>query len=339
MIVFIEYAQTQVDEKSLTLFFDAPGDAWIRRQALIDVFGIKKSIVQKLTLPKAATQSPQGAYVIQWQQGVEFLMDIGISDAVETSLEQITQTLSTLPRESLRQPKLKQTPQGTALALRANVPQMPEAVTTAEDIAVYTENLRQLWLAEQQLREAQEKVKDFTGNSLPELPKSINSFQAIKTYARKLFDMWVADAKYRDAHTHFQTQPTDTWIPFAESPQTSEENGTQLPKSTVDAIQQALVNTIGRPLDPDIVDLYEGEPDALEREYDALVNYIVRDTGQSYGVVKTLGYKRLSEVVGTNFEAANVKPIEIIRKKGWWKQSYRALWDAYRVGLRQVTWV
>ena len=276
MIDFLEYTQTQVEEKVLRLFFDAAEDPWIRRQALIDVFGIKKSIVQKLTLPKTATQSPQGAYVIQWQQAVEFLMDPGVSDAVRTSLEQITQTLSTLLRESLREPKLKQTLQGTALALRANVPQMPEAVTTAEDIAVYTD---------------------------------------------------------------FQTQPTDAWTPFADSPQTSEENSTRLPKSTVDAIQQALVNTIGRPLDPDIVDLYEGEPDALEHEYDALVNYIVRDTGQSYGVVKALGYKRLSEVVKTNLEAANVKPIEIIRKKGWWKQGYRALWDAYRVGLRQVTWV
>ena len=338
MIEFIEYAQTPVDEKSLTLFFDAPGDAWIRRQALIDVFGIKKSVAQKLTLPKAATQSPRGAYVIQWQQAVEFLVDTGVSDAVRTSLEQITQTLSTLPRELIATQN-KQKQHTTALALRPDVPQMPEAVTTAEDIAVYTENLRQLWLAEQQLREAQEKVKDFTGDALPQLPKSINSFQTIKTYARVLFDMWVADAKYSDAHTHFLTQPTDTWIPFAESPQTSEENGTQLPKSTVDAIQQALVNTIGRPLEPDIIDLYEGEPDALEREYDVLVNYIVRDTGQSYGVVKALGYKRLSGVVGTNFEAATVKPIEIIRKKGWWKQGYRALWDAYRVGLRQVTWV
>ena len=338
MIEFIEYAQTQVEGKPLKLFFDAPGDTWIRRQALIDVFGIKKSIVQKLTLPKAATQSPQGAYVIQWQQAVEFLIDTGVSDAVETSLKQITETLSTLQRE-LIETQNKQKQHGTALALRANVPQMPEAVTTAEDVAVYTENLRQLWLAEQQLQEAQEKVKDFTGDALPQLPKSINSFEAIKTYARKLFDMWVADAKYRDAYTHFQTQPTDTWIPFAESPQTSEENGTQLPKSTVDAIQQALVNTIGKPLDPDIIDLYEGEPDALEREYDALVNYIVRDTGQSYGIVKALGYKRLSKVVGTNLETATVKPIEIIRKKGWWKQGYRALWDAYRVGLRQMNFV
>ena len=338
MIVFIEYAQTQVDEKSLTLFFDAPGDAWIRRQALIDIFGIKKSIVQKLTLPKAATQSPQGAYVIQWQQAVEFLIDTGVSDAVETSLKEITETLFTLPRE-LIETQNKQKQHTTALALRTDVPAMPKSVTTAEDIAVYTENLRQLWLAEQQLREAQEKVKHFIDDALPQLPKSINSFEAIKTYARVLFDMWVADAKYRDAHTHFQTQPTDTWIPFAESEQTSEENVPQLPKSTVDAIQQALVNTIGKPLDPDIVDLYEGEPDALEREYDALVNYIVRDTGQSYGVVKALGYKRLSEVVETNLEAANVKPIEIIRKKGWWKQGYRALWDAYRVGLRQMNFV
>ena len=338
MIVFIEYTQTQVDEKSLTLFFDAAGDAWIRRQALIDVFGIKKSIVQKLTLPKAATQSPQGAYVIQWQQAVECLTETGISGDVQTSLEQITQTLSTLPRE-LIETQNKQKQHTTALALRTDVPQMPETVTTAEDIAVYTENLRQLWLAEQQLQEAQETVKEFTGNSLPELPKSVNSFEAIKTYARVLFDMWIADAKYRDAHTHFQTQPTDTWIPFAEPEQTSEEKSTQLPKSTVDAIQQAVVDTIGQPLDPDIVDLYKGEPEALEREYDALVNYIVRDTGQSYGVVKALGYKRLSEVVGTNFEAANVKPIEIIRKKGWWKQGYRALWDAYRVGLRQMNFV
>ena len=338
MIEFIEYTQTQVDEKSLTLFFDAPGNAWIRRQALIDVFGIKKSIVQKLMLPKAATQSPQGAYVIQWQQAVEFLTETGVSGDVQTSLEQITETLFTLPRE-LIETQNKQKQHETALVLRTDVPQMPEAVTTAEDVAVYTENLRQLWLAEQQLREAQEKVKDFTEDALPQLPKSINSFEAIKTYARALFDMWVADAKYRDAHTHFQTQPTETWIPFAESEQTSERNGTQLPKSADDAIQQAIVKTIGQPLHPDIVDFYEGEPEALEREYDALVNYIVRDTGQSYGIVKALGYKRLSEVVGTNFEAANVKPIEIIRKKGWWKQGYRALWDAYRVGLRQVTWV
>ena len=82
MIEFIEYTQTRVDEKSLTLFFDAPGNAWIRRQALIDVFGIKKSIVQKLMLPKAATQSPQGAYVIQWQQAVEFLNEVSINISV-----------------------------------------------------------------------------------------------------------------------------------------------------------------------------------------------------------------------------------------------------------------
>lgn len=339
MIEFLQYAQTQVEGKPLKLFFDAPGDAWIRRQALINVFGIKKSVAQKLTLPKAATQSPQGAYVIQWQQAVKFLIDTGVSDAVRTSLEQITQTLSTLPRESLREPTPQQTPTTTALAVRADVPAIPETVTTAEDVSIYTENLRQLWLAEQQLKEAQEKVKHFTGDTLPQLPKSINSFQDIKTYARVLFDMWVADAKYRDVHTHFQTQPTDTWIPFAESEQTSEENGTQAPQSLHAAIQQAVVDTIGKPLSPDMVDLYEGEPEALEREYDTLVNYIVRDTGQNYGVVKALGYKRLSEVVGTNFEAANVKPIEIIRKKGWWKQGYRALFDAYRVELRQVTWV
>ena len=338
MIEFIEYAQTQVEGKPLKLFFDASGDAWIRRQALIDVFGIKKSIVQKLTLPKASTQSPQGAYVIQWQLAVEFLTETGISGDAQTSLEQITETLSTLPRE-LIEIQNKQKQHGTALALRTDVPAMPKAVTTAEDIAVYTENLRQLWLAEQQLQEAQEKVKHFTSDALPQLPKSINSFEAIKTYARVLFDMWVADAKYRDAHTHFQTQPTDTWIPFAEPEQTSEEKSTQLSPSLDAAIQQAIVDTIGQPLHPDIVDLYEGEPEALEREYDALVNYIVRDTGQNYGVVKALGYKRLSEVVETNLEAANVKPIEIIRKNGWWKQGYRALWDAYRVGLRQMNFV
>ena len=66
----------------------------------------------------------------------------------------------------------------------------------------------------------------------------------------------------------------------------------------------------------------------------SMVYYIVKETGQNYAVVKRLGYSRLGETLGLSFDASHEKPIEVIRRNGWWKEGYRALWMAYQVDKR-----
>ena len=146
MIDFVEYTETTFAQQPLTLFFDGYGDTWIRRQALVEVFDIKTTLVRRLDLPKAVIQSPAGAFVVKWQQACEFVVENGGSDVMLASMQKMSAELENLPRQPHEKPEILKRSEidrhGTALAVRSDVPPMPQAVKTADDVSVYTENLR-----------------------------------------------------------------------------------------------------------------------------------------------------------------------------------------------------
>lgn len=336
MINFLEFVETHFQEHPLMLYFDETGRAWIRRQDLVDVFGIKRAAVRELELPKAVIQSPAGAYVIEWGEAGEFAHGQGSCDETLAAIDEVTRQLSILPRQPHEKPEILHRSETdsskTALVVRSDVPSMPASIKTEEDVSVYTENLRQVWIADQRQQTAEAEVKKFTGGALPELPEGVATLTEIKAYARSLFNMWVAHSAYTDIQTHFQTEPTVAWTPSTSLQPAS--NGETHEAEEPHAVQKDVVATVGLPLHPDIVDCYEGDPEALEREYDTLVNFIVKATTQPHGVVKKMGYTRLGEMLGVSFDAINGKPIDRIRENGWWKQGYRALWFAYKVSER-----
>ena len=85
------------------------------------------------------------------------------------SMQKISAELDILQRQPHEKPEILKRSEinrsGTALAVRSDVPPMPQAVKTADDVSVYTENLRQLWVADKQLQEAEHSVKQFVART------------------------------------------------------------------------------------------------------------------------------------------------------------------------------
>lgn len=187
-----------------------------------------------------------------------------------------------------------------------------------EDIANYTQNIQRVLTAEKRLSELKDSVD---GAFILERPDTITTIAEAQTLLRNTFDLWVAELQYRHACHAFESAPTELFAILMPPEQNKREP-----------------HKVGIPLSPQMIEESQAPNEAIEREYDMLVSYLVKHTSDDFGKVKHVGYAALEKEQGVTLLNVNngKKPIDIIRERGWWSEHYGALWHAYETVLRHI---
>ena len=227
-------------------------------------------------------------------------------------------------------PNIERRPIDELVTTASPKPQLPVPVTrmsmlneligdvkleSPEDIANYTRNIQQVLTAEKRLAE----LKD---TSTLERPDTILSIAEAQQLLRSTFERWVVELQYQHACDAFESKPTEV-LTIPMPPEQNKREPT--PK-------------VGIPLPPQMIEASEVSNEAIEREYDMLVSYLVKQTSDDFGKVKHIGYEAFQKEQGVTVLGVSngKKPVDIIRERGWWKEHYCALWNAYCTVLRHI---
>lgn len=201
--------------------------------------------------------------------------------------------------------------------LHSNTIELP-SFATAQDIDVYSKNLNILLHAIEQDKSCSSAFFD-KYKELPH-PQEALSLEDMYTYCKELWHFWRARYLCRDIEVHLSDMPCEEY----EYPETP-HNADGKPKAS----------HIGMPIPPDVIEsacvsgIDSDLSEALEREYNLLISYIVKVTNLDYGAVKHQGYQMMQNQEAISLNSPTQKPVDIIRQNCWWDVAYKALWDAY----------
>lgn len=192
------------------------------------------------------------------------------------------------------------------------LPKLPDGVSNAEDIKAYVNNLAYLWNQELAIQVL---------NTPVELPEGVDTQENVRAYTRKLHEIMTIKVELKTIESHFISNP---FVEYTPPPP---------PESKTDANDYY----VGHPLPPGIVESQEDQK-SIRREYNLLVNFIVDHTSEDFGTVKSKGYAKMREIYGINLTHPNatMKPVDMIQKKGWWYEAYRALYMVYARNIKSV---
>lgn len=245
--------------------------------------------------------------------------------ASKVRLDRVFEVLGRVDRHPISE--LREPVSGSDPSSALEVPkvfQLPEYPNFGDisEAEIFSDNTRTYLRVRQELKSVTSKVLE-VDHSISALPSGVETIEDIRLILRLTYDLWVSTLLYKHVSDRFVSDPVSP-ISLPVVPEVSKE------------VSDDSLGSIGLPLHPAVLDGFEGPDDAIKREYDLLVSYLVSLTSDDYGKVKHIGYEALASDHGLVLTVDGKKPVEVISDRGWWKEQYRSLWSAYSTVLRHI---